>query len=238
MNKALVIYDNTGKIWSIVYGADEAPQGLQSMWVDIPNNAILDKIDIETGEPVFSYLPETDLGQLQQEMRDLSKKVDDTTTKAEDIMSKYEEGQDDLKTAKLAASFAAVSFTDEQAVQVKELYPHWEDCVGGPLKTGDRVLYDGLLYKVRQDIESVQTGQYPSVDTAALYEEIVYNHAGTMDDPIPYNNNMELFNGKYYSQDGVTYYCFRDSGQAVYNPLKDLVSLYVNIASATTEETE
>lgn len=26
MNKALVIYDNTGKIWSIVYGTDEAPR--------------------------------------------------------------------------------------------------------------------------------------------------------------------------------------------------------------------
>jgi hypothetical protein len=41
--------------------------------------------------------------------------------------------------------------------------------------------------------------QPPSIDTAALYEEIVEDHAGTKEDPIPYNNNMELKLGKYYS---------------------------------------
>lgn len=54
--------------------------------------------------------------------------------------------------------------------------------------------------------------------------------AGTKEDPIPYNNNMRLELGKYYSQDGVVYLCFRDSEQAVYNPLKDLVDIYVKVA--------
>ena len=44
--KALVIYDVTGKIWSIVYGEEEAPQGLTSMFVDIPEGAVLTKIDV------------------------------------------------------------------------------------------------------------------------------------------------------------------------------------------------
>lgn len=72
-------------------------------------------------------------------------------------------------------------------------------------------------------------GQYPSTSTAALYEEINETHAGTIDDPIPYNNNMELVQGKYYTQDGIVYLCSRGTGQAVYNPLKDLVGLYVTI---------
>lgn len=49
------------------------------------------------------------------------------------------------------------------------------------------------------------------------------------DNPIPYNNNMELFEGKYYIQNGVTYICIRSTGTAVYNNLADLVGLYVEV---------
>lgn len=38
---------------------------------------------------------------------------------------------------------------------------------------------------------------------------------------------MELFNGKYYMQDGVKYLCTRDSGQAFDYDLTELVGLYV-----------
>ena len=48
--KALVIYDVTGKIWSIVYGEEEAPQGLTSMFVDISEGAVLTKIDVTDPE--------------------------------------------------------------------------------------------------------------------------------------------------------------------------------------------
>ena len=41
--------------------------------------------------------------------------------------------------------------------------------------------------------------------------------------------DMELFNGKYYSQSGVVYHCFRDTGTPVYNNLADLVGLYVEV---------
>ena len=37
--RALVIYDSTGRIWSIIYGEEALPQGLQCMWVDIPDGA-------------------------------------------------------------------------------------------------------------------------------------------------------------------------------------------------------
>lgn len=42
---------------------------------------------------------------------------------------------------------------------------------------------------------------------------------------------MTLEEGKYYSQDGVTYKCTRSTGQAVYNSLKDLVGIYVEVAA-------
>lgn len=124
-----------------------------------------------------------------------------------------------------------MDLTDNQSLQYKNLYPTWESFIGSTLTTGFKVLYQDKLYKVRQDISVVLENQYPSVETAALYEEVQYQHAGTLEDPIPYNNNMQLYNGKYYSQDGITYLCNRDTEQAVYQPLSELVGLYVQLAN-------
>ena len=72
--KALVIYDLTGRVWNIIYGEKTVPQGLTSMWVDIPDGAQLQCIDVtnpETPKAIFSYLPESDIGKLQKEVKDL-----------------------------------------------------------------------------------------------------------------------------------------------------------------------
>lgn len=129
----------------------------------------------------------------------------------------------------LKVLITTATLTDAQALSCKSLYPTWESCIGKALNTGYKVTYKGALYKVRQNISSVLENQAPGVATAALYEEINETHAGTKEDPIPYNNNMKLELGKYYSQDGVVYLCSRDTGQAVYNPLKDLVGIYVTV---------
>ena len=76
--KALVIYDATGKIWSIVYGEEEVPQGLTSMFVDIPEAAVLERIDVTDSnkpKPVFTYLPDSDIGRLQKEVQNLIERV-------------------------------------------------------------------------------------------------------------------------------------------------------------------
>lgn len=74
MDRTLVIYDLTGRILSIVYGATEesVPQGVPSVWVDIPAGAILNHIDPATAEPVFDYLPDTDLGKFSQQLKEIS----------------------------------------------------------------------------------------------------------------------------------------------------------------------
>lgn len=53
--------------------------------------------------------------------------------------------------------------------------------------------------------------------------------AGTLENPIEYNGDMELFDDTYYTQDGVTYKCTRDSGVQMYHALKDLVGMYVEV---------
>lgn len=54
---------------------------------------------------------------------------------------------------------------------------------------------------------------------------------GTLENPIPFDNvaGTIIYNGKYYIQDGVIYKCTRDSIIALYNPLKDLVNIYVEV---------
>ena len=95
------------------------------------------------------------------------------------------------------------------------------------LEIGYKVQYNDILYKVKQTIEKVLVNQPPSIDTASLYEEINETNQGTLEDPIPYNNNMELFEGKYYSQNGIVYKCTRNTGQAIYQALSGLVGIYV-----------
>ena len=91
--KALVIYDTTGKIWSIIYGEQKAPQGLLSMFVDVPDGATLDKIDVtdsENPKPVFNYLPESDIGRLKKQVTDL----EDQLTEAQlALTEQYETNQ-------------------------------------------------------------------------------------------------------------------------------------------------
>lgn len=127
------------------------------------------------------------------------------------------------------AGIQTMALTDNEALKVKSMYPYWMEFIGKSLTTGMKVQYNDGLYRVRQDIATVLENQPPSIDTAALYEEINEQASGTIDDPIPYNNNMALEEGKYYSQDGVTYKCTRSTGQAVYSSLKDLVDIYVEV---------
>ena len=129
----------------------------------------------------------------------------------------------------VSSQVSTLEMSDEVALEYKILHPEWSSFIGKSLSIGTRVLYENKLYKVRQEILVVLENQPPSINTASLYEEINEIHSGTKEDPNPYNNNMQLELGKYYSQYGVVYMCHRDSEQAVYQDLKDLVGIYVTL---------
>lgn len=118
------------------------------------------------------------------------------------------------------------------ALKYADYYPEWGGFatkLGRTVKPGFRMRHNGKLWQVRQEHQLQEQWEPGAEGTEALYEEVVIDHAGTLDDPIPYDGNMELFNGKYYSQDGKTYLCNRDTGQAVYHTLAELVGLYVEV---------
>lgn len=118
-----------------------------------------------------------------------------------------------------------LSVDDATAVRMTVFYPEWEK--GKQYTVGYKVQYHGKLYKVIQAHTSQETWT-PDI-TASLYTRIDEVHDGTKYDPIPYEGNMTLYNGKYYSQDGVTYLCNRDTGNPVYNKLSELIGIYVEV---------
>lgn len=121
-----------------------------------------------------------------------------------------------------------VALTDEEALEVKYCYPEWSaDSVS--YKVGDRVLVDDELWKCRQAHTS-QKNWKPRIDTASLWERIDEQHAGTLEDPIPYANTMTVYNGKYYIEEGIIYKCIRDSGQPLYATCASLVGNYFEVA--------
>lgn len=133
---------------------------------------------------------------------------------------------DNALKLKSAITIAADALPDETAVQAKALYDAW--AVGASYVVGDRRQYADKLYKCLQSHTSMD-GWSPEL-TPALWTLIDETHAGSIDDPIPYEGNMALENGKYYSQGGVIYLCTRDTINPVYSPLADLVGLYVEVA--------
>ena len=131
--------------------------------------------------------------------------------------------------AAIEAGANAVERSDLDALAVKDIYPAWDSLIGQAVSVDFKLTYDGKLYKVIQ-AHTVQADWIPGVGTESLYAVIDEGHAGTLDDPIPYDGNMELTKGLYYSQDGIVYLCTRSSGQPVYHALSDLVGLYVEVA--------
>ena len=120
----------------------------------------------------------------------------------------------------------SLGLSDNDALKVKEWYPHWEDYIGQTIEAGFVTLYADNLWRARQTHTATEIYP-PSMDTAALYEVIVEGHEGTADDPIPFTPPMEIYADRYYIQDGIVYRCTRDSGMALSYNLADLVGLYV-----------
>lgn len=130
--------------------------------------------------------------------------------------------------------FKTLGLTPEQMIKHKAFAPKWGEDIkeGDTVIKGDKFTFEGKLYAVLQD-HTVLAVNAPSIATASLYVEVTPDYTesgeefGTLENPIAYNGNMALEQGKYYEQEGVIYLCNRDTGIAVYQPLSALVGLYV-----------
>lgn len=131
----------------------------------------------------------------------------------------------------------AQTLTGNDALAIKGIYPTWEELLDEnheyhKVKKGFKFTHADKLYQTEQPEYTFTNVYIPgTVGTESLFSVIDETHAGTLDNPIPYEGNMVLENGKYYSQNGVTYLCIRDTVNPVYHELSALVGLYVEEVS-------
>lgn len=123
---------------------------------------------------------------------------------------------------------AAQSLSDGDAAQAPFLYDEWS---GNGVKYAKdyKIRRHGKVYRVIVEHTS-QPDWAPEV-AASLFTVIDEVHLGTLQDPIPYDGNMEIFSGKYYVQNHVVYLCTRDSNTPLHHALKELVGLYVEVSA-------
>lgn len=122
----------------------------------------------------------------------------------------------------------------KEALQVVEYFPEWRAEID--VKAGERYRVADALYECDQD-HTTQDNWKPGQGAHSLWHEVTEEHAGTKDDPIPYNEDhdplfpgMVLELGKYYTQGGVVYKCTRNSDIAVVQNLAALIGHYVELA--------
>ncbi len=127
----------------------------------------------------------------------------------------------------------AIAVNDQTALRMRIYYPTFSELVGQTVKKGTKFRAtdseDADLYTVIQPELTIQEHYPPGTGTESLYTRIDEQHDGTKYDPIPYNGNMALHSGKYYTQNNILYLCNRDTVNPVYNALAELVGLYVEV---------
>lgn len=139
---------------------------------------------------------------------------------------------DQVRAIRSAMDNAATVLTDAEALKCKAIYKQWKDLMGTEVDKGFRFLCGEDLYRVEQPKYTFEKYRVPgSTGTESLFSRIDESHAGTFEDPIPYEGNMELYQGSYYSQGGVIYLCIRSTGQPVIHDLAELTALYVEVAA-------
>ena len=135
---------------------------------------------------------------------------------------------DQAKAIRAAMDAAAMVLTDAEALTCKAIYKQWKDLMGTEADKGFRFLCGEDLYRVEQPKYTFEKHRIPgSTGTESLFSRIDEIHAGTFEDPIPYEGNMELYQGSYYSQDGVIYLCVRSTGQPVFHDLAALTGTFL-----------
>lgn len=130
---------------------------------------------------------------------------------------------EEVSNMMIAASINTLQVDDNTALRMLTYYPEWG--IETNYAIGYKVQYNGKLYRVIQEHTS-QEAWKPDV-TASLYTVINETHSGLYDDPITYSGNMALEKDKYYMENYVEYLCIRDTINPVFNPLAELVGIYV-----------
>lgn len=124
-------------------------------------------------------------------------------------------------TLKSALEMRAVSTSiplkdDVSALTLSPICPDWE--AGTHYESGEIVNHNGQAYRVIQEVDSLEHQPPGAEGMLAIYRPLNPDHAGTLEDPIPFVNGMDVYNGKYYSFNEKTYLAKADMLPCIWDP--------------------
>lgn len=122
------------------------------------------------------------------------------------------------------AGIQTMNLSNSEIHKVVDVLPDWEEYIGKEMAKGTKFRYNGKPYVCIQTVNPVLEIYPPSDGTKANYG-LISEHDGTLADPIPYERNMVLEKGKYYTQFDVLYECITDSIVGYDADLTDLLAL-------------
>lgn len=122
------------------------------------------------------------------------------------------------------AGIQTMNLSNSEIYKVVDVLPAWEEYIGKEMAKETKFRYNGKPYVCIQTVNPVLEIYPPSDGTKANYG-LISEHDGTLADPIPYERNMVLEKGKYYTQFDVLYECITDSIVGYDADLTELLSL-------------
>lgn len=112
-----------------------------------------------------------------------------------------------------------LALDNNTALRCTAYHPEWADLCAKSYTTdkkGYRFQHGGVLYETVQETFTFQSQWEPgSVGTASIFSKINWQHAGTIDDPIPVPDDVGInaftyVVGKIYDEDGTLWKCQRE----------------------------
>lgn len=215
-----ILVDKDNKVTNI-YNGNEEKQG----WIEI--DSITEPEQKEGYNPVPYYRD----GKIVYEYEAILQVSEEEIPEVDEIEMMRASTEERVKAMFFASAIPSVintfGLSTKESLSIKEMFPWWNKDLGEVVK-GERYNYGENLWEVVKT-HTTQEGWAPGIETSSLWKVVNVDNEGTEEDTIPYTPPMEIFAGKYYTQNGVKYKCTRDSGIPLSHDLSVLVGLYVEV---------
>lgn len=214
-----VRYDNDAKAWELVadyrgetwYSKDtQAPHEIKEIGIDPAEN---DWTDVKPTDGAAKWDEESQTWKIPEEVTEERNKqqAESQANAAIDAAVRKQAMQTMMFSVSTFAMMAkAGTFFDNWAADTQ-------------YTKGQRIQYDGVIYEVKQDVTS-QSHQTPASEgMLAIYRPLSVDseggeHAGTIEDPIPWIYGMDVEAEKYYSYNGKIYRAVQAQKPSVWEP--------------------